>query len=65
MYNSINNNKKGVSLLIIDQVFLIFFILKGCQGGIGDAKNVAVMVDKEVLERESRIYGRSENRTLS
>lgn len=65
VYNSINNNKKGVSLLIIDKVFLIFFILKGCQGGIGDAKNVAVTVDKEVLERESRIYGRSENWTLS
>ena len=65
VYNSINNNKKGVSLLIIDKVFLIFFILKGCQGGIGDAKNVAVTVDKEVLERESRIYGRSENQTLS
>ena len=64
VYNSISN-KKGVSLLIIDKVFLIFFILKGCQGGIGDAKNVAVTVDKEVLERESRIYGRSENRTLS
>lgn len=65
MYNSNNNNEKGVSLLIYYKVFLIFLILKGCQEGIGDAKNVAVTVDKEVLERESRIYGRSENRTLS
>lgn len=65
MYNSYNNNEKGVSLLIYYKVFLIFLILKGCQEGIGDAKNVAVTVDKEVLERESRIYGRSENRTLS
>lgn len=65
MYNSNNNNEKGVSLLIYYKVFLIFLILKGCQEGIGDAKNVAVTVDKEVLERESRIYGCSENRTLS
>ena len=58
-----NNNEKGVSLLINDKVFLIYFILKGSQEGIGE--NLAVTVDKEVLERESRIYGRSQNRTLS
>ena len=58
-----NNNEKGVSLLINDKVFLIYFILKSSQEGIGE--NLAVTVDKEVLERESRIYGRSSNRTLS